>query len=79
MRAAPRASAAVVDPSPKELLLVGEVVERARVSRWTLWRLSKANRFPAPMQIGFKRIAWRATEVDAWIAGTWRAPIPLAA
>ncbi len=61
-------------PSPHELLLIDEVTNRARLSDTTLWRLEKVGRFPKRVKIGFKRVAWRATEIDAWVAGTWVAP-----
>jgi prophage regulatory protein len=51
------------------LLLEHEVVERVRLSRCTIWRLEKVGRFPKRVKIGFKRVAWRAAEIDAWIAG----------
>src|SRR5207249_3169422 len=63
----------------KELLLLSEVCERTRLSDTTLWRLEKASRFPARVKIGFKRVAWRAAEIDAWIAGTWSPPAARAA
>jgi prophage regulatory protein len=53
----------------RELLLLGEVIERTRISDRTLSRLEKAGRFPKRVKIGFKRIAWRAADIDAWIAG----------
>ena len=59
---------------PNELLLVGQVVSISRMSRWTLRRLADADKFPKPLRIGFKRIAWRAAEVEAWRAGTWTPP-----
>lgn len=51
-----------------ELLLIDEVTDRVRLSDTTLWRLEKANRFPKRLKIGFKRVAWPAREIDAWIA-----------
>ncbi len=41
------------------------------VSHATLWRWVKAGKFPAPVNLGGKggRIsAWRACEVDGWLA-----------
>jgi prophage regulatory protein len=58
-----------VPEARKELLLLGEVVERTRISDRTLSRLEKAGRFPKRVKIGFKRIAWRTADIDAWIAG----------
>ena len=59
---------------PHELLLMPEVTARARLSGTTLWQLEKAGRFPKRQKIGFKRVAWRAAEVDASIAGRWSQP-----
>jgi predicted DNA-binding transcriptional regulator AlpA len=58
----------------KELLFEHEVTERTRLGHAQLWRLERANRFPKRRKIGFKRVAWRTTEVDAWIDGTWVPP-----
>jgi prophage regulatory protein len=38
-------------------------------SRWSLTRLVKEGRFPAPVALGPGRKAWRAAEVEAWLAG----------
>jgi prophage regulatory protein len=56
-------------PAPKELLLLNEVTARTRLSDTTLWRLEKVGRFPKRIKIGFKQVAWRAREIDAWISG----------
>jgi prophage regulatory protein len=32
-----------------------------------LWRLSKDGKFPKPVNVGPGRIAWVATEIDAWL------------
>lgn len=61
---------------PHELLLMPEVTERVRLSDTTLWRLEKVGRFPKRVKIGFKRVAWRTVEIEAWIAGRW---VPVAA
>ena len=49
------------------------MTDRARLSDTTLWRLEKVGRFPKRVKIGFKRVAWRAAEIDAWVSGTWSA------
>jgi prophage regulatory protein len=53
---------------PKELLLPREVQGITRLSETTIARLRAKNRFPQPITIGFKRIAWRAADIYAWIA-----------
>lgn len=42
------------------LLLIG-------ISNATLWRWIKAERFPAPMKIGKKKVAWRTSVLSNWI------------
>jgi prophage regulatory protein len=32
-----------------------------------LWRLSKRGDFPKPVNVGPGRIAWVASEIDAWL------------
>ncbi len=79
-RGAKQAVLPLTSAGPKELLLLREVVALTRLSDTTLWRLEKAGRFPKRVKIGFKRIAWRAADVDAWIAGDAAgAPVPAAA
>lgn len=43
------------------LILIG-------ISNATLWRWIKAGRFPAPLKIGKKKVAWRSSVLAAWIA-----------
>ena len=43
------------------LILIG-------ISNATLWRWIKAGRFPAPLKIGKKKVAWRSSVLAEWIA-----------
>lgn len=64
-------------PTPKELLpssdvellMLPAVMARTRLSDTTIWRLERARRFPARIKIGFRRVAWRKADIDAWICG----------
>lgn len=38
------------------------------ISRTTAWREEKAGRFPAAVRISAGAVAWRESEIDAWIA-----------
>src|SRR5215207_4612599 len=49
-------------------LLKPEVCERTRLSDTTVWRLERQGLFPKRMRISHKRVAWKAQEVDDWIA-----------
>jgi prophage regulatory protein len=54
-------------PSPA-LLLKPEVLAKTRLSAATLWRQVTAGKFPQPVKIGERRVAWRADDVDRWMA-----------
>ncbi len=36
-------------------------------SKTQLYRLMKAGKFPKTVQVGFKRVAWIESEIDAWM------------
>ena len=56
------------DPRRHRLLGALEVKSRTGLSRTTLWRLERANEFPARRQISPNRVGWFEHEVDAWVA-----------
>lgn len=43
------------------------VTEMTGLSRSTLWRLERDGDFPARRQLGPNRVAWLASEVEAWL------------
>lgn len=49
------------------LIASREVRARTSLSRATIWRRVRAGEFPPPVRIGSSRIAWRESEVNAWI------------
>lgn len=63
--------------SSRELMLDCEVDLVVPLSRATRWRLRKLNppRFPEPVKLGRKRVAYRVADIAAVIAGTWQPPI----
>ncbi|WP_295457515.1 AlpA family phage regulatory protein [uncultured Thiodictyon sp.] len=67
-------------PRADSLLPIKEVLADTRQSRSALYRRIKAGQFPAPVQVGARSVAWRASDVASWIAnlatGTRPAPIP---
>lgn len=48
--------------SPAGLREKGIVFSKAQ-----LYRLMKAGKFPKTVQVGFKRVAWVESEIDAWM------------
>ncbi len=44
-----------------------EVIETTTISRSTLFRMVEKGSFPAPRQIGERRVGWLSDEVQAWL------------
>ncbi len=54
-------------PPLERLIGRKEVLILIGISNATLWRWIKAGRFPAPMKIGKKKVAWRSSVLAHWI------------
>jgi prophage regulatory protein len=52
----------------RTLLRLKEVLLRVSLSRSSVYRLVAAGQFPSPVQLGPRSVAWKAAEIDAWIA-----------
>lgn len=52
---------------PRRLLRATEVYSRTALSRASIWRMVKAATFPKPVTLGYNRIAWLESDIDAWI------------
>ena len=44
-----------------------EVVKTTTISRSTLFRMVEKGAFPAPRQIGERRVGWLSDEVQTWL------------
>ncbi|EHD22797.1 MULTISPECIES: helix-turn-helix transcriptional regulator [Brenneria] len=51
-----------------KLINLKTVLDIYPVSRASLYRQIKAGKFPEPVQIGARRVAWRLKEVEAHIS-----------
>jgi prophage regulatory protein len=51
-----------------KLLLPSEVRSRVRLSEPTIYRLRRKGKFPSPIVLGERRIAYRASDVENWLA-----------
>lgn len=49
------------------LVKLPAVLARTGLSRSTLYRDMEQGRFPAPVRISLRAVAWRASDIDAWI------------
>ena len=68
--AAKRKSNKPVECAPvagRELWLLPEVRFVTRLSVTSIWRLEKLRRFPQRLRISSKRVAWKASEIEAWL------------
>lgn len=50
------------------LIRLKEVQHRVSVSRSTIYRWMSEGRFPKPVSLGSRSVAWSADEVDHWIS-----------
>ncbi len=52
---------------PPRLMRRPEVLTRVGLSSSTLYEMTAAGEFPAPIPIGRQAVGWLESEVDAWI------------
>jgi prophage regulatory protein len=57
-----------ISPNPERLIDKPVVLDITTFSDTTLWRRCKDGSFPAPVRISPGRVAWRASEVQGWMA-----------
>lgn len=55
------------DQKPVVLLRLPQVMERVALSRSPILDAIKQGRFPAPIKITNRAVAWVESEVDAWV------------
>ncbi|MGZ5056251.1 MAG: helix-turn-helix transcriptional regulator [Methylobacter sp.] len=49
------------------LLKLKDVIEKVKLSRSSIYSLTKAGAFPPPLRLSERRIAWRTEDVDNWL------------
>jgi prophage regulatory protein len=57
----------VVAAGPLTIIRRRTVCQRTGLSGTTIWRLVKAGKFPAPIQLSKQAVGWIEHQVDAWI------------
>ena len=60
-------SQAVFHHTPDRVLRRREVEARVGVSRSTLYEWMKQGEFPLPIKLGKRAVAWRESDVTAWL------------
>ena len=61
----------------QRLLTIEEVVEITGLSRATVYRKIKRGRFPVPIKLSPRRVAWWKEEIELWTRITPRADLDL--
>lgn len=56
----------MADPLP-QILRMPSVLKLTGLSRVTIWRLTKAGTFPAPVRLSKRAVGWRSTDVEEWV------------
>lgn len=72
----PTLSSTVPTAKPLRLLRQPTVLERVCLSRTEWYRRVKAGKAPAPVRLGANSIAWRESDIDAFIADLRPANLP---
>lgn len=61
-------SPAQVSPG-KRLIRVSVVMEKVAKSRPSIYKMIRDRKFPRPIPVSSRTVAWLESEVDAWIEG----------
>ncbi|WP_075359844.1 helix-turn-helix transcriptional regulator [Caballeronia sordidicola] len=51
-----------------KLLRIGKVIEITGIGKTTIYSLIKQGRFPEPVRIGPRMVAWRSDDVNTWLS-----------
>lgn len=51
----------------QRLLELEEVLKLTKLSRTTIWRLTKRGKFPQPIRLSARRVAWLKSDVLLWL------------
>ena len=62
----PTARSAKQDVLPPTFLRMPMVVRLTGLCRSTIYRLIAENKFPGPVRVGDRAVAWRRTDLDRW-------------
>lgn len=49
------------------LIRLAQVSESTTLSKASIYRLLALGKFPAPVKIGERRVAWRVSDIAAWL------------
>ncbi|MBS7348677.1 MAG: AlpA family transcriptional regulator [Comamonas sp.] len=69
-------STSITKPSSRQterLLRINDVCQATGLARSTVYAKLQQNDFPKPVRLHGKCVAWKASEIDAWISALPRA------
>ena len=55
-----------------QLIRLGDVLHQTSLSKTSVYRALREDRFPKPLRVGPQSVRWRQDEIDAWIDGLGR-------
>lgn len=56
------------------LLRLPSVIRKTGLARSTIYKLVSASKFPAPIKLTTRSVAWHQREIDDWISSCVRSP-----
>ena len=56
-------------PPPAKFYRMPMVIEITGLGRSTIYRLIAENKFPEPVRVGNRAVAWRQSDLEKWSAG----------
>lgn len=54
------------DPAPPVFLRMPNVMRLTGLGRSTIYRLMAEQKFPCPVRLGLRAVAWRRSDLDRW-------------
>ena len=58
-----------VEPQPAVFVRMAAVVRMTGLGRSTIYRLMAEDKFPSPVRLAKRAVAWRRIDLDRWSAG----------
>ncbi len=56
------------EPDLERVIGIQEVSDMLGLARQTIWRMRRSGKFPAPIDLPTRRIAFRASDIADWLA-----------
>lgn len=62
-----REAVGATDPPSLRILRIRDVMNRTALSRSTIWRLQRDNKFPLSVELSGSLVGWHESEIDEWL------------